>query len=900
MATIPLVDRYRRYKRGTDRLIEWLASSGRRATPAPKVHTPLHVDDLVILAQSICDNTPPISVPSEILLVTADVIEGRRVCADFYNELVQDPKLNDTSLGKRNKTHRYFISILENVQGLLRATSKLTSTKSAKLKSLETDDRKVEHNLFAYLELEEPAETITPTAAVSQAAAGRPSKRAPKVILDNEEDDLSFALWCFLQDAHEMRKFTQGVWNRYYSGDITFAVATQTTEMAFAMIRDLQNHLTVNTKGKMSFMNDVVDMLQMDMFRGPDGRYFCSFDDVNAPEDASEFFCIPAAIVLGQFCDDKEDHTALMWSADHHFSKALFSVREEIKALSHQGDLNTAVIGGVHMEEFTRGLLPMITHQVVLLSTVVQSQIYMDIFDAIGARQTIGRDYGGAKLRMLKAEVDNYCEADTQDDWAIKNLRRMTGDLELYFAPRPNAVRFKLLSKLPLLAARWSNEIVNASRRVSCSAANFSVILLSVAYLYRAAKCCGALDRNWDDMEFLIADQSVHGAYVRSAETVEGYARHYDLAIGVKASVFARNRSSRPPLPSNKQVSSRMTKIQPTSPVLQAEVDKGVSEKIEAAKNGAWSPGTDPSYAILHIVAGRTAGKKAKSLPPLDLLEALEKALVKAEPAFNFDLLTLFARCKVLIDGMISDFPGQLRHFDRNGPVYTHKHVDKVLWEAATAERLGKPKEDTILFDVGRAIEALINEHGADCLIKASIARSSGHLAEERWPCKQHPKGGMPTQLKDMFRQMQDSVDPNQKRYNEEHTKVIEAAEKERRKWESNGVQKDVMKRKLVGFINAEFKKRGVPRKAEPTNDGLMYDIVRTDKVSEMEDMLSRMQIGEMSTVGEVMQQHPMHLVPGSGPPGLSLKSRPREPPQRAPVFFGPERPPRVPEPGDP
>ena len=91
----------------------------------------------------------------------------------------------------------------------------------------------------------------------------------------------------------------------------------------------------------------------------------------------------------------------------------------------------------------------------------------------------------------------------------------------------------------------------------------------------------------------------------------------------------------------------------------------------------------------------------------------------------------------------------------------------------------------------------------------------------------------------------------------------------------------------------------------------LDFDVL-SDKVSEMEDMLSRMQIGEVSTVGEMMEQHSMQFVPGSGPMGLSLEMttpcgsegpsqaptvpRPREPPQGAPVFFGPERPPRAPE----
>ncbi|KXT14915.1 hypothetical protein AC579_3056 [Pseudocercospora musae] len=100
---------------------------------------------------------------------------------------------------------------------------------------------------------------------------------------------------------------------------------------------------------------------------------------------------------------------------------------------------------------------------------------------------------------------------------------------------------------------------------------------------------------------------------------------------------------------------------------------------------------------------------------------------------------------------MILSFPDRLPRVDPNGPVGTHKFVLDILWEAATAERLSKPKEGTILFEVGRAFDDMLDKNGSDCLLKAFHKRSSGQMPEERWPCKQHSRGGLPARFKGMF-----------------------------------------------------------------------------------------------------------------------------------------------------
>ncbi|KAK5767295.1 hypothetical protein LTS12_002448 [Elasticomyces elasticus] len=125
MVQSPVIDRYHRYKRGTDKLLDWLLESGKSIAKRTNANfsfsskTVLQTQDLVTIADQIAHAKPPYPVPGDILLVASDVIDGRTVCAEWYASLEGDDELKQAGIGKSNRSHRHFIDILKHVHRLL-------------------------------------------------------------------------------------------------------------------------------------------------------------------------------------------------------------------------------------------------------------------------------------------------------------------------------------------------------------------------------------------------------------------------------------------------------------------------------------------------------------------------------------------------------------------------------------------------------------------------------------------------------------------------------------------------------------------------------------------------------------------------------------------------------------
>lgn len=128
MASIPLVDTYKRYKAGTNRLVNWLAISVQELSdransdsqhkeyqrPAKKVT----VSSLITYATRIVEaRDPNIEIDVSILDVTKDAIMGRAAAASWYEELASEGA-NATSehatsgLRNANDSHQHFLAVL--------------------------------------------------------------------------------------------------------------------------------------------------------------------------------------------------------------------------------------------------------------------------------------------------------------------------------------------------------------------------------------------------------------------------------------------------------------------------------------------------------------------------------------------------------------------------------------------------------------------------------------------------------------------------------------------------------------------------------------------------------------------------------------------------------------------
>jgi hypothetical protein len=117
-----LQGRYKVYKQGTNKLIEFLiTAAGRCCDLKTIVHSiknkitikksnksqpkfALKTSELVKLAQAVADSDPPIDVPESVIQILRDVIAGREECNSWY---AAQPVKDD--LEEQNETHRYFI-----------------------------------------------------------------------------------------------------------------------------------------------------------------------------------------------------------------------------------------------------------------------------------------------------------------------------------------------------------------------------------------------------------------------------------------------------------------------------------------------------------------------------------------------------------------------------------------------------------------------------------------------------------------------------------------------------------------------------------------------------------------------------------------------------------------------
>lgn len=221
MAAGPVLDRYARYKAGTKKLIQWLATTARRygdltkaipglssSTSNATIKVPTR--QLVTFAKIIASSSEKVDGVEEILLIAKDVVEGRQVCADWY------AMLDTKELETQNESHQHFIEVLRQVNDTLKCkcarqkkTNKATGKAPTRGESETTSSSEL-RNLFSMLEVEEPSTTPLGTTGPAK-KNGRVADGGPCFELEDTGEEKLFAIWCLLKDMAEMREFVRGI-----------------------------------------------------------------------------------------------------------------------------------------------------------------------------------------------------------------------------------------------------------------------------------------------------------------------------------------------------------------------------------------------------------------------------------------------------------------------------------------------------------------------------------------------------------------------------------------------------------------------------------------------------------------------------------------------------------------
>ncbi|KAK4629107.1 hypothetical protein CLAFUW4_08317 [Fulvia fulva] len=526
---------------------------------------------------------PRIDIPVDILDVAKDTIAGRRKCAAWY---AGAPSADVES----DKTHVYFLEVLEKIFEMLRKEHKSRLPKRKKKVELATDLNDLS-NLYRHLELEDPT-TIEQEAGgnLPASTSSKPVQKTQRVELDTDpEDDLRFAVWCFLSDLQEIRQESRETWLAYKRGEISFVVgACKVTEKTAvlanaALISFHEDHPTCIGH------EAIIDLVGREIcVCGSRGRGYCTSPDHTHDGPSPRCFANTMMLEAWSPLHDMEDlitwltkgHDMLPDSKDyrpvvvhprHPFAKALFNITADLVSMVQKGSDYKALFAyadtlGQHLLWLAQGGTSFTTPQVFSV------QLYMDIYDILDGELEQGLRELTAAYRMTQDSLEDFVkvrqrmgsplsstalmlcplpkphQVDGREGWLLDaseahGIKRVSASFGPQFVPA------NVLATLPILCGRLAFDVVSDWQSCGVNLANRNSTVLATAHLYKATAVQSPFNQPWLDMETAIARQvRPEGTMYREGEnTVRDVAKRYCLAMGVPlAQVAQKHHPKRP------------------------------------------------------------------------------------------------------------------------------------------------------------------------------------------------------------------------------------------------------------------------------------------------------------------------------------------------------------------
>ncbi|KAK6349848.1 hypothetical protein TWF696_006112 [Orbilia brochopaga] len=253
----PILDTYKRYKRGTNTVIDWIcryggqsASNSRNSRSRSKKKAAggsgsnVEIRDLPNFARVIVDNK--VKMPSALLYVLKDVIGARSMCARWYRG--QSQQLEPT---EECHKHEHFIRVLEELYAILKPAEDIKNTE-AKAKNKTAEPSKTKHgedeNPFKHLEQEQLLDAKATVDVANYFDPEPDFKHTKKIRIVHSEEESQveeqlFAFFCYFKDAIRIRKFVDRIWTDYASGKFGLTSVASTTNVAFDLLRHANEDL---------------------------------------------------------------------------------------------------------------------------------------------------------------------------------------------------------------------------------------------------------------------------------------------------------------------------------------------------------------------------------------------------------------------------------------------------------------------------------------------------------------------------------------------------------------------------------------------------------------------------------------------------------------------------------
>ncbi|KAI5361389.1 hypothetical protein Slin15195_G125030 [Septoria linicola] len=499
----PVLGRHELYKSAQHRVVEWLVRAACKTSVQPKSATVVNSRQLLSLAQALRDSD--ISVPSTILSLLSDVIDGRQSCADWFS-LQSEADVVD------NERYQWFVGILRQVHTILLP---LVSGDSGKVNSTASYDKdrasstiaesvKISlANYFAELEMKQPSDT-----PLGQRATKITTNAAPRadlaVQLEDDDLDITFAIWCQLEDQREVRQFVNKIWLDVAANSISLTTASVITETAIGLMRVNHRDFIMKYHDFKDYWH-LLEHFSLEAFNNEKLTYVRPKKATTVPGKA------PSQELVKQLCP-----AAAFLLQDLRDEMKIFAESETGVYLYRQGRTSVQLYDRM---EFVMGIAEF--HETGFLPPwlVVACAIYMDMYEVVGgspgcAAKAWIAENKRMKARLLEVSAHHRTRADTPFQCWYEELqpmfhRRRTVEPHFFvtdkilrdsFGPTPSRSQREWLGSItfsiqasPCAAGSqiWDDRM--AYHKVGIRVANHHLMVLALATLYNATKRLGLL-----------------------------------------------------------------------------------------------------------------------------------------------------------------------------------------------------------------------------------------------------------------------------------------------------------------------------------------------------------------------------------------------------------------------
>lgn len=555
------------------------------------------------------------------------------------------------------------------------------------------NERKHLDNLFEYLCVEEPEETddADDTSARENPARSVLSTKAtehvrPGYKLESSEEDISFAIFCFLKDCFEVRLLVHKTWREYRLEHIALTTAAITMNAAIEILRQI-NERFLQEYPDFEDHNHIVDFLRNGYIDAKNGAGNTAGQDASGWYNLHGTYLSPQSFVCQMACEyvnyylkgsDFSNPRNINVDLATDVTKCRSSEMVQVQVLLMELALlnaNEVLPQELGLDKFNMlfaayrasgdaGRALSWTVFAIQMFVDMRRELASDIERPFNDMRSTGDmmrrsgseciDYGKTHKGFRYSDGDDSTDAymDALDrfichDVFVEELLPLTGNEDLsekIVAAGP----FFFLRNDPLLCGLLLQKYMVLVHYLGVVGASRSAAVLAMIHLYNAVLADGALraDLIWADLEYVIKDSEAHLFVGKRPCSAAEYNNHFLLAFGL-ASAHRKKISEEIWRPTAHKVNVRHLKF-PSAYVQQICVIRG--------KTGLqYHLNTDPAAQIAKVVAaadpqqGRTRGKakrlRHRPMSPLQTLHFFKQSMFRDQFALRFDFLSLNNRC---------------------------------------------------------------------------------------------------------------------------------------------------------------------------------------------------------------------------------------------------------------